>query len=301
MKESLPTTLGLIFKKITGVKDISLMKKNIHKNIGRLFYHKKYTVDDIIKQMCRMGMKKGSVVCIHSAMKEFYNFKGTANELISAIINVLTDEGTLIMPAYPDPINLRNANYIFNPLTEPTKAGYLAETFRTYPGVYRSINVQHSVCAWGKYARWLTFGHQNCINCWDENSPWYKMTRISALVFTLGLPYYYIGTFDHCVEGLLYKEHPYWAQFFREKRIFRYLDNNNGTVCKYTSYICNIERRTHERVLIKYFGHDLFVTKKISNLLIKVFHSKECLDEMIKLGRCGITMYYVPSPKKYKF
>ena len=27
-------------------------------------------------------MKKGSVICIHASMKEFYNYQGTAEELI---------------------------------------------------------------------------------------------------------------------------------------------------------------------------------------------------------------------------
>lgn len=300
MKESILTRLGRIFKFITGVEDISLMKKNIHKYIGEIFYHKKYNADDIVSVMIKFGMKKGSVVCIHSAMKEFYNYQGSAVDLINKILEVLTPEGTLIMPAYPDPINFRDVNYIFDPENDSTKAGYLAESFRTYPGVVRSINVQHSVCAWGKYAKYLTEDHQNCANCWDEHSPWYKMTQFDALVFTLGLSHVYIGTFEHCVEGILYKEHPYWRQFFTEKRLFRYFDNNRN-ICEYTSYISNIEKRTYHMTLIKHFGKDIFKEKKISNLLIKVFHSRDCLNIMMDLGRKGITMYYVPSPKKYTF
>jgi aminoglycoside 3-N-acetyltransferase len=45
----------------------------------------------------------------------------------------------------------------------------------------------------------------------------------------------------------------------------------------------------------------MYKKQKISNLLIKVFLSKPCLEKMIELGRKGITMYYVPSPKKYSF
>lgn len=65
----------------------------------------------------------------------------------------------------------------------------------------------------GKNSEWLIRDHHKGVNCWDEHSPWYRMTQLDALVFTLGLPASYIGTFDHCVEGLLYKEHPYWKQF----------------------------------------------------------------------------------------
>ncbi len=149
MKQSYLTILGIIFKKITGIKDISLFRKNLHKRIGKLWYHRKYTADDIIAVMCQLGMKTGSIICIHASMKEFYNYQGTAEELIKKIQNVITTEGTLIMPSYPDPRYQKEPSYIFNPKADPTFAGHLAEVFRKSPNVVRSINVQHSVCAWG--------------------------------------------------------------------------------------------------------------------------------------------------------
>ena len=293
------TQLGIIFKKLTGIEDISAFRKEIKKTIGRNLYHKKYDADDIIKTMKSLGMKKGSVVCIHAAMKEFYNYRGSAQELIDKLKSFLTEEGTIIMPAYPERTKIFDKNFIFDAKNTPTAAGYLAETFRTSEGVIRSINTQHSACAWGKYAKWLLEDHNKCTNCWDENSPWYRMTQIKALVFSVGLSNNYIGTFDHCVEGLLYKEHPYWAQFFNTIFTFKY-KASTGTIESYTCKAGRLECRTHENRLIKHFGQHAR-KKRLSNLLIKVFDSKECLDIMLDLGRKGITMYYVPSPKKYKF
>lgn len=297
---SIITNIGLFLKSITGIKDFTLFKKKLHKKIGKIFYHKKYTANDLVHAMERLGMRNGSVVCIHAAMREFYNYQGTAEELIDKILQVITHEGTLMMPAYPDQTHTHDKNYIFNPKAEPTKAGKLAETFRKYPGVIRSINVQHSVCAWGKYAEWLTKDHQYCKNCWDENSPWYRMTKLNAICFCIGLPSHYIGTFDHCVEAVLYKEHPYWKQFFTEKWTYKYLTKSNDI----ESYSCiegNIERRTREMKLIKYFTNDEHKKEKLSNLLIQVYQTQPCLKKMIELGWKGITMYYVPSPKGYKF
>lgn len=300
MQQSLPTTLGIIFKKVTGIQDISLFRKNIHKYIGKKIYHQQYNADNIIAAMCALGMKKGSTVCIHASMKEFYNYHGTAEELIQKIQQVITAEGTLLMPAYPNPRYQKDPDYIFNPKTEPTFAGHLAETFRNSPDVVRSINVQHSVCAWGKYAEWLIEEHSMCINCWDEKSPWYKMTILNALVFTLGLDSHYIGTFDHCVEGLLYKEYEYWRQFFTIWKTYKYYDSC-GTIKSYRCIEGNLERRTHEQRLIRHFGPNIYKKQKLSNLLIKVFHSKPCLEKMLELGREGITMYYIPSTRGYRF
>lgn len=294
------TKVGIILKGITGIKDFSLFKKKILKKTGQLFYHKKYTADDIVQTMEKLGMHKESVVCIHAAMREFYNYQGTAEELIDKILQVITSEGTLMMPAYPDQTHTHDKNYVFNPKTEPTKAGKLAETFRNYPGVIRSINVQHSVCAWGKYAEWLTKDHQYCKNCWDEESPWYRMTELNALCFCLGLPSHYIGTFDHCVEAVLYKEYPYWKQFFTEEWTYKY-ETDQNEIKSYTCIEGNLERRTREMRLIKFFTKFEHKKAKLSNLLIQVYQTKPCLKKMIELGRKGITMYYVPSPKGYKF
>lgn len=293
------TKVGIFVKKLTGIKDISAFRKDVKKVVGSIIYHKKYNADDIVHIMQNMGMKKGSVVCIHAAMKEFYNYRGTAQELIEKILNVITPEGTLLMPAYPKRECMFDESFVFDVNNTPTSAGFLAETFRKYPGVLRSINVQHSVCAWGKHAEWLIQDHHKGVNCWDEHSPWYRMTQLDALVFTLGLPASYIGTFDHCVEGLLYKEHPYWKQFLTKTYTFRYY-NEEGEVCSYTCLTGDIDRRTHEQVLISRMGN-AFTKRRLSNLLIKEFDSKACLQKMLDLGRRGITMYYVPSPKKYKF
>ncbi|AGB27740.1 aminoglycoside N3'-acetyltransferase [Prevotella dentalis DSM 3688] len=300
MRQSALTTLGMALKRVTGIRDFSLLRKNLHKRMGMLVYHRTYTADDIVGVMCALGMRAGSVVCIHASMKEFYNYRGTAEELIARIQQTLTPEGTLLMPAYPDPALQHDDSRIFDPAHDKTFAGHLAETFRQSPGVKRSINVQHSVCAWGRHADWLLHDHSHCANCWDEDSPWYRMTTLGALVFTLGLDSHYIGTFDHCVEALLYKEHPYWAQFFTLRKTYRYY-NPQGQVRQYSCVEGDLERRTHEMTLIRHFGPAIYRKTRLSNLLVKVFESKPCLDKMLELGRKGVTMYYVPSPKRYKF
>lgn len=302
MSTSIYTVLGILLKKLTGIQDISLLRKNIHKRVGKLIYRKKYTSADILNVMARLGVKPGSVVFIHSSMKEFYNFQGTAQELIDAITNYLTPEGTLIMPAFPF-TDIRKVNvddFIFDPATQKTAGGYLAETFRHYPNVLRSNNVQHSVCAWGKHAEWLIQDHTKGHNCWDECSPFYRMTQLDAIVVNLGMPKSYIGTFDHCVEAQLYKEHPYWKQFFNKEQTFQYYDKQHN-VCKYTCMISFLDRRTRENRLLKYFGSDIHQEERLSNLRISVFYSAPCLKKMLELGRQGITMYYVPSPKGFKF
>lgn len=98
---SIYTNIGKLVKKVTGIKDMSVFRKDVHKKVGMIIYHQKYTVRNLVNIMVEMGMKRGSVICIHASMKEFYNFKGTAEELINEILEIIGEEGSLIMPSFP--------------------------------------------------------------------------------------------------------------------------------------------------------------------------------------------------------
>ena len=301
-RTSIYTKTGLIIKRICGIKDLSIVRKRIKKRFGQLIYHRKYTAKELISLMQEMGMKSGSFICIHSSMKEFYNYTGTAEELIQGILDVLGPEGTLMMPAFPLPINelKKHKDYIFDASKDPTSAGYLQETFRKFPSVKRSLDVRHSVCAIGKLADSLTQGHQNCHDCWGEGSPWRQLCERGGLVFNLGLERSYMGTFHHCIESILQYEHPYWKQFFNTKHTYHYYDKN-GKVNSYTMVESYIERRTRERKVTRYFGPEDWAIRKISNLEVKVYYLEYCFPKMLDLARKGICVYYVPNPKKFDF
>ena len=299
-QKSIYTRLGAGIKRVFFIEDFSLFRKDLKKRVGRLLYHTKYNVHDLVHLMEDMGMKKGSVVCIHSSMKEFYNFRGTAEDLIREILGIIGKEGTLMMPAFPQKELIRKENYVFDPLKDKTGAGYLAETFRKWPSVKRSINVQHSVCAIGRYADYLTKDHVLSRDCWDEYSPWQRGVQLGMLVFNLGMPRSYIGTFHHCVESILQFEYPYWAQFFNSCESFRYYDEQRR-VCDYTNMVSRLDRRTRESKVTRFFTSEDWKKRKISNLSVTVFYTEHCFPKMLELGRKGISVYYVPSPRKYTF
>lgn len=287
-------------KRIIGIKDLALWRKRWSVRLGKIFYHKKYFVKDLIEVMIKLGMKRGSVVCIHSSMMQFYNYKGTAQEIISEILKVIGPEGTLMMPAFPKMPGDGYDKYVFDLKNAPTAAGYLAEQFRKYPGVKRSANVHHSVCAIGKYADYLIENHTDGANCWDETSPWYRLCVLGGIVFNLGLPASYMGTFHHCVEGVLYKEHPYWAQFFDHDQIYSFYDTN-GNIKSYVNREGTLVRKTRKRKVYKHFTDRHRRTLYLSNLRVTAIYTKFALEKLIELGRKGISVYYVPSTSKYVF
>lgn len=297
-------------KKYVGISNWDVFKKNWKKRIGKIFYKKKYNANDILDKMVAMGMKPGDVIFIHSSMKEFYNFTGTADELIGTIVKYLGPEGTLVMPAYPREVGpltdkCLTKNYhgehdtvMFDVNTTPTGAGYLAEVFRKMPGVKRSINIQHSVCAIGKYADELISEHHQSKTCWDEKSPYFKLTQLNAKVFAFGLPYF-ISTVIHCTDSLLFGKYDYYNQFFQKDITYNYKDAN-GKIGTHRMLVTSVSRKRDKKKMIKkYFAKGQYLKETISNLRIEMVYAKYTHERFMELARKGIVMYSKPSPKKY--
>lgn len=298
-----------IIKRILGLnsyEELELRTIQYHYRLkyGPLIYKKKYTTEDLIKVMKDMGMTRGSNVFIHSKWDEMYNYQGDENEFINAILKIIGKEGTLIMPAFP----LKRKNKLFNVRKTVTSAGLLAEAFRKYPGVKRSENIQHSVCAYGPQADFLLADHNKGDNPWDENSPYYKLSAINTLVFSIGLRQYYIGTMVHCVEGILMKENDYYRSFFeKEKTNHEYIDAT-GDLKSYYSYDLNYDDRRRvskhfgARIMTnKYFDKSYYVFRRLSNIKISMYKASYVIPRMIELGRKGVDIYKKPSKRGYKF
>jgi len=303
MSHRLKSILVKFVKKTFGITQLSLFCKKKKKSIFSRIYQKKFTCDDLIEKMKLMGMDKGSVVFIHSSMTEFYNFTGTADELIAKILKVIGEDGTLMMPAYSKFKGVvRKEDQIdgvdFDVLKTPSGAGYLSEVFRKYPGVKRSINRQHSVCAYGRLAEYFVCEHHLSETPWDEKSPYYKMSLTNTMVFALGLPYF-LTTTIHCTESLLWRKYKYFSLFFQGKLIYSYRDEN-GTIGTHEMLYCTTpRRRSKKKIIKKYFDPSEFHHCKLSNLRIEMVYAKYTLALFLKLAENGITMFSIPSPKKY--
>jgi len=271
--------------------------------IEKKIYKKKYSTEDIISLMKSMGMKKGSNVFIHSSFNQFYNYKGTIIQFIDAILAEIGTEGTLAMPAYR---LLKNKNEIFDIKKTPTQAGLIAEIFRRYPGVKRSIDARHSVCALGPMSDYLLDEHQYTDNCFGEKGPYYKLSKIKALVFIFGLGKFFLGTIVHCAEGMLKDEIPYFSMFFRKKVTckFKLL---HDSIYEKEYYSASDDLFIYRSNLYKYkfirhyYDKSKYRMSRISNLTVNMYEADYCINRLIELGRKGIVLYQRPKPLKKLF
>jgi len=131
------------------------------------------TVSSLIDDFQKLGINLGMTVIVHSSLSSLGWVCGGAPSVLLALESVLTDDGTLIMPAHSgdlsDPKNwqnppvpeewwdiIRNEMPCFNKDITPTRGiGKLPEVFRTQRSVVRSSHPQLSFSAWGKNKEYI--------------------------------------------------------------------------------------------------------------------------------------------------
>lgn len=281
-------------KKMFGIHNLRLYIRKKRQQMERLFYHKKYTARELADELVRMGMKPGSVVIVHCAMNNFYNYRGSVDELIDELLRVLGPEGTLCMPAFPYDKN--NPDKVFDVRTEKTAAGLLAETFRKRPGVKRSLNQLQSVCALGPKADYIVGEHHLSKISFDKYSPFYKIYELGGYAVSLGLARAYYSVCAHVPEALLYDEIGFFHDKFTIPVTFKYIDQDGNPFSHTmltqgkTSYILN----RSWKFIVDNFDKSKYTNERFSNLWLNVYDVKALIDTLTRLGREGKTIYSYP-------
>jgi len=167
------------------------------------------TKEPIIKQRLvedfrKAGIKEGDTVIFHSSMASIGWIVGGSGTVISALMEVVSDNGNLVMPTQSgdngEPSNwkrpavpedwwqiIREETPPYNPETTPTRSmGIIPETFRKYPNVYRSPHPTASFGAWGNNAQYIVETHPYD-DPFGESSPLAKFYQLNAKILLVGI------------------------------------------------------------------------------------------------------------------
>jgi aminoglycoside 3-N-acetyltransferase len=165
-----------------------------------------HTVDSLAADFRRLGLEEGMTVIVHSSLRSLGFVCGGPVAVVQALMRVITEEGTLVMPAfsadYSDPSRwenppvpeswwpvIREAMPAYDPVYTPTwKMGKIVEVFRTMPGVKRSRHPSFSFAAWGREAEAIIEDHSLDFPL-GEQSPLARIYERAGWVLLIGVGY----------------------------------------------------------------------------------------------------------------
>jgi aminoglycoside 3-N-acetyltransferase len=179
-------------------------------------------------ELADSGLRPGMSVLVHCSMRRIGWVKGGATALREALLDVLGEDGTLIVPTQTPSMSDTSAGFQkaiaelddedrelhlkllrgFDPLTTPSeRMGALAESVRTHPRARRSAHPTTSFAALGRRAGVLCAAHPHeCLL--GADSPLGALRDTDGSVLLLGVGY------DKCTAFHLGED----AAFHRERR-----------------------------------------------------------------------------------
>lgn len=162
------------------------------------------TKADLVRDLKKMGVNPGDLLFVHSSLKSLGFVEGGPETVISALLEAVGAEGTVMLPTYYMPgggilSTCQIPNYEFDPRVHGSNMGALPDAFLKFPDVHRSIHPTHSVSAIGKHAKYLTEAHHLAPSVFGEGSPWERCWKLNGKIFGLGISMGPV-TFYHLLE-----------------------------------------------------------------------------------------------------
>jgi len=141
--------------------------------------------DRITEDLRALGVRDGVTLLVHSSLSSMGFVVGGAPSVINALRAAIGPEGTLVLPTHSWE-RAGRGDFTFHLLETPSCVGAISETFRTMPGVTRSLHPTHSVAAIGPRARALTEGHELASTPCGEGTPYARMIDVTGQILFLG-------------------------------------------------------------------------------------------------------------------
>ncbi len=128
-----------------------------------------------------LGLADGDIIAVHSSMKSLGRVEGGPVAFIEALMEAVggVSKGTVLMPCFNGPddvVDLRST---------ACRLGLVPETFRTYPGVVRSVNHTHSVAAIGRHAERLAASHRGKTPL-GVDTPFHELAKMGGWILHVG-------------------------------------------------------------------------------------------------------------------
>ncbi len=194
---------------MAGLRNKIVSMKRLRKRVQWKLFAKEVSEEMLIGNLADSGhVSAGDIVMVHSSLSSIGSVTGGPQTVCHAFQKVLTETGTLLMPAYhqPEPIRkIIEKGTIVDLRTAESTVGKLTNTFRTLTGVRRSSHPFSSVCAWGRYSLEMTSGHDKSPYICGPGSPFLQLVERSGKYMGIGIDIHVVALY-HVLEDN-------WASF----------------------------------------------------------------------------------------
>ncbi len=251
-------------------------------------------------------IKPGDVLMVHASLSAIGKVIDGSEAIIHALQEVLTEGGTLLMPAYHQPkpvINMIESGVLVDLRTSKSTVGVLTEEFRTSPGVLRSSHPFSSVCSWGHYSGDVTKDHDKSELICGPGSPLDGLYHLSGKIMGIGISIAWISIY-HLLEDK-------WEEFPIEvhcKEVFKvkYIDSNGNEInrkLKVLDPLVSLTRIEVNEWVLNFMTKHMIEKGILHEFMFGqarswVFDVQPFYEELKDLARQGITIYSVDEGKK---
>jgi len=162
----------------------------------------------LVNVLRAIGLNTGDTLLVHSSYKSLGGVEGGPQTVIDAFLEVLGEDGTLIMP---------NFNFDFckgepwDVCTTPSHMGAMTNMVREHPDAKRVFHPIYSFAILGKQAEFLTRDRYK--SSYGPNSLFSKLRELDGKIMVIGLLYNDSMTFFHHVEELEGVDYRYLKEF----------------------------------------------------------------------------------------
>lgn len=143
--------------------------------------------NQLICDLRHIGLKEGSHVAVTLSLKRVGFVEGGPDAFIDAVLDVIGSQGTLMMNTYTRlfPLSEIDPAFVFHPETSAPWTGIVTSTLLKRKNAIRSRHPVCSVVAIGRFANYLTEGHDE--NAKNEHLPYAKLAKIGGYYLCIGI------------------------------------------------------------------------------------------------------------------
>ena len=244
---------------------------------------------DLVNGFRKIGLSTSDIVMVHSSFNSFGGVVGGPRTVIKAILDVIGNTGTLIMPTFTfrfcEQFNKFGVGF-FDVESTPSEMGVLTEIVRKMPGAKRSYNPIYSVSVVGRYCN--LFSGVDDKNVFGGNSVFSELHRLDGKIMTIGLPPNRSWTFVHYIEENQNVD-------YRFHKTFRgFIVDNNGF--NFDGFVFRVRNRgivTNIEPMIRLCERDGVIDSvKIGSSLVQIVSCKSFYDYVVRMMKQDPNLLY---------